>query len=102
MSSPGEPETEDAAEAQATLQRLTNGYWITQIIYVAAKLGIADLLKGGRWSRAATIRRSASCTISRCSRWPEAASAVRTSIGLFSRRLTSSSPVSSRPGSLEA
>jgi hypothetical protein len=26
---------------------MTNGYWTTQIIYVAAKLGIADLLKDG-------------------------------------------------------
>jgi len=29
---PGEPETEDAAQAQAVLQQMTNGYWITQII----------------------------------------------------------------------
>src|ERR1019366_7618432 len=29
------------------LSRLVNGYWHTQTIYVAAKLGIADLLKGG-------------------------------------------------------
>ena len=34
-------------EAQAVLQQLTNGYWATQIIYVAAKLGLADLLNGG-------------------------------------------------------
>jgi hypothetical protein len=26
---------------------MTNGYWVTQIIYVAARLGIADLLKDG-------------------------------------------------------
>src|SRR5262249_50385405 len=32
------------AEAQAALQQMTNGYWITQIIHVAARLGIADLL----------------------------------------------------------
>ena len=29
------------------LARLVNGYWYTQTIYVAAKLGIADLLKDG-------------------------------------------------------
>src|ERR1019366_9442581 len=29
------------------LSRLVNGYWHTQTIYVAAKLGIADLLKDG-------------------------------------------------------
>ena len=34
-------------EAQAALQQLTNGYWVTQIVYVAAKLGIADLLNDG-------------------------------------------------------
>src|ERR1700730_4711041 len=29
------------------LARLVSGYWYTQTIYVAAKLGIADLLKDG-------------------------------------------------------
>src|SRR5687768_1963875 len=29
------------------LSRLVSGYWYTQTIYVAAKLGIADLLKDG-------------------------------------------------------
>ena len=38
---------EDLARAQAALQQMTNGYWTTQIIYVAAKLGIADLLSHG-------------------------------------------------------
>lgn len=35
------------AEAQAAVQQMTNGYWNTQIIYTAAKLGIADLLLDG-------------------------------------------------------
>jgi hypothetical protein len=39
MSPPGEPQGEDVAQAQAALQQMTNGYWVTQIIYVAAKLG---------------------------------------------------------------
>jgi O-methyltransferase domain/Dimerisation domain len=47
MSRTSEPTGEDLAEAQATMQQLTNGYWATQIIYVAAKLGIADLLQDG-------------------------------------------------------
>jgi Dimerisation domain len=38
---------EDLARAQVALQQMTNGYWATQIIYVAAKLGIADLLSDG-------------------------------------------------------
>ena len=42
-----EPQAEDAAEAQAALQQMTNGYWLTQTVYVAAKLGIADLLAEG-------------------------------------------------------
>src|SRR6266511_3721036 len=29
------------------LSRLVSGYWYTQTIYVAAKLGLADLLKDG-------------------------------------------------------
>ena len=29
------------------LARLVSGYWYTQTVYVAAKLGIADLLKDG-------------------------------------------------------
>jgi hypothetical protein len=41
------PPDEDLARAQAALQQMTNGYWTTQIIYVAAKLGIADLLSHG-------------------------------------------------------
>lgn len=47
MRPPDEPQAEDAARAQATLQQMTNGYWVTQIVYVAAKLGIADLLTAG-------------------------------------------------------
>jgi hypothetical protein len=42
-----QPRDEDLMRAQATLQEMTNGYWTTQIIYVAAKLGIADLLTHG-------------------------------------------------------
>jgi SAM-dependent methyltransferase len=33
--------------APATLLHMLTGYWITQVIYVAAKLGIADLLERG-------------------------------------------------------
>jgi hypothetical protein len=47
MSRPSEPQEGDVAQAQAALQQMTNGYWATQIIYVAAKLGIAELLKDG-------------------------------------------------------
>ena len=43
----GQPQDRDTADAQAALQQLTNGYWLTQIVYVAAKLGIADLLTEG-------------------------------------------------------
>ena len=46
MSQPHD-EDEDLTRAQATLQQMTNGYWTTQIIYAAAKLGIADLLTHG-------------------------------------------------------
>jgi hypothetical protein len=42
------PEHVVQAEAQAALRQMTNGYWVTQIIYVAARLGIADLLATGR------------------------------------------------------
>ncbi len=49
MNRPSESQAGDVAqaEAQAVLQQMTNGYWATQIIYVAAKLGIADLLNNG-------------------------------------------------------
>lgn len=47
MSRSDEPQGEDVAQAQATVQQMTNGYWTTQIIYVAAKLGIPDLLQEG-------------------------------------------------------
>jgi hypothetical protein len=45
MSQAIESRGEDVAQAQAALQQLTNGYWTTQIVYVAAKLRIADLVK---------------------------------------------------------
>ena len=32
---------------RATLMQMLTGYWTTQILYVAAKLGIADLLEHG-------------------------------------------------------
>jgi hypothetical protein len=32
---------------QEQISRMLTGYWITQALYVAAKLGLADLLKGG-------------------------------------------------------
>src|SRR3954453_13139753 len=41
------------AEAAATLTQLIDGYRITQMIYVAAKLGLADLLAPGPQSSAA-------------------------------------------------
>jgi hypothetical protein len=47
MSELSERHGEDVARAQAALQQMTNGYWATQIVYVAAKLGIADLLEEG-------------------------------------------------------
>jgi SAM-dependent methyltransferase len=37
----------DVAQAQAALQQMTSGYGTTQLIYVAAKLGIADVLEDG-------------------------------------------------------
>jgi hypothetical protein len=46
MSQPHDDD-EDLARAQVTLQQMTNGYWTTQIIYAAAKLGIADRLTHG-------------------------------------------------------
>src|SRR5215210_1425125 len=47
MSQASESQGGDVAQAQAALQQMTNGYWTTQIIYVAAKLGIADVLEDG-------------------------------------------------------
>jgi hypothetical protein len=39
--------TEDAAAAQRDLARLMDGYLVTQLLYVAAKLGVADVLADG-------------------------------------------------------
>lgn len=36
-----------AASAARTVAQLASGYWVSQALYVAAKLGIADLLVGG-------------------------------------------------------
>src|SRR6185436_12505158 len=37
----------EAPSPQETMNQLITGYWNTQAIYVAAKLGIADLLTNG-------------------------------------------------------
>jgi hypothetical protein len=44
------PETNELPP-QAVLMQMLTGYWVSQLIYVAAKLGIADLLKGGPKTR---------------------------------------------------
>jgi hypothetical protein len=66
---------------QDELARLMSGYWHTQAIHVAAKVGLADLLKDG--PRAAEQlaarpgRTPARCTAC-CGRWPAWASSPRT------------------------
>lgn len=45
---PARPQTtDDAATAQRDLARLMDGYLVTQLLYVAAKLGVADVLADG-------------------------------------------------------
>lgn len=46
MSEPAKPINAQPAAPEVLLQMAT-GYWITQALYIAAKLGIADLLKDG-------------------------------------------------------
>lgn len=41
------PTTTPSAETTRSFLQMTTGYWVTQALYVAAKLGIADLLKNG-------------------------------------------------------
>src|SRR5688500_12114556 len=36
----------ETSEARVELLRMINGYWLTQAVYVAAKLGIPDLVTG--------------------------------------------------------
>ena len=38
------PTTTDSAPPAATLLQMMTGYWVSQAVYVAAKLGVADLL----------------------------------------------------------
>ena len=45
--------TEKWHSSSAALFQMATGYWISQAIYVAAKLGIADLLKDGPQSSVA-------------------------------------------------
>ena len=47
MSSEDEAQAADLSSQVAQLRELIGGYRLTQLIYVAAKLGIADLLKDG-------------------------------------------------------
>ena len=37
----------EAADLKAQMNQLIRGYWTTQAIFVAAELGIADLLNDG-------------------------------------------------------
>lgn len=47
MSPLNNAQSAEAVPAQIALMQMINGYWISQAIYAAAKLGIADLLKEG-------------------------------------------------------
>ena len=47
MSIPDQPQKPTDRPAPKVLLQMITGYWISQAIYVAAKLGIADLLKEG-------------------------------------------------------
>lgn len=47
MADPTRTTEASPAPEQAALHHLMNGYRVTQLLYVAAKLGIADLLAGG-------------------------------------------------------
>lgn len=47
MAIPDDLQTRDQVSAAMALPLMITGYWISQSIYVAAKLGIADLLKDG-------------------------------------------------------
>ena len=54
----------DAQSHAAKLRGLIEGYWITQAVYVAAKLGIADLLKGGAQPAAALAKATSTHALS--------------------------------------
>jgi hypothetical protein len=65
------------SQPPATLLQMMTGYWVSQALYVAAKLGIADLLADGRstartWQRPPTPmpHRSSAC----CGRSPASVS----------------------------
>lgn len=47
MSTHGDPKNSNDVPPRLALLQMITGFWISQAIYVAAKLGIADLLKDG-------------------------------------------------------
>jgi len=47
MSTQEQPKTQNDLSPMTALSQMITGYWISQVIYVAAMLGIADLLKNG-------------------------------------------------------
>ena len=47
MSTQAQPQPTNDVPPQMALMQMMTGYWVSQSIYVAAKLGIADLLKDG-------------------------------------------------------
>jgi ubiquinone/menaquinone biosynthesis C-methylase UbiE len=48
MSMQGQLADDDGLSAQMTLRQMLTGGWLTQAVYVVAKLGVADHLKDGR------------------------------------------------------
>ncbi len=69
----------------ATLLQMMTGYWVSQALYVAAKLGVADLLVDGprsvetwRQRRKPMLSRFTAC----CGRWPASASSPKQPAGL--------------------
>ncbi|MFB2981369.1 hypothetical protein [Microseira sp. BLCC-F43] len=55
MSEPNLPQNPMEIPPQMALLQMVSGGWVSQAIYVAAKLGIADLLKDGPKSSQANV-----------------------------------------------
>ena len=61
MTPNGDPELRDAPPAGPALFQMIRGFWVSQAIYVAAKLGIADLVRRGLTTSAELAEAAGAC-----------------------------------------
>ena len=70
MSTPAQPQKPKDLSSPETLIQMITGFWISQAIYAAAKLGIADLVQEGPKPCEEPLECTGGLSIASCGRLP--------------------------------